>query len=109
MFKSTKVQMLSMLAIGALLGFLAGTGKLDATRQANATSPTTQEIFLARPNTSEASCSEGQSKAQLLAAADPHLKPAGAQAQIVRRAPNWAPNLDSLLSTPEAGGLRLRT
>ena len=81
MLKSTKVQMLAMLALGALLGFLAGAGKLDATRQASATPIRIEDKGPAAP----ASCSEGSSKAQLLAAAEAEPKSLSATAQGAKK------------------------
>ena len=78
MLKSTRVQMIAMLALGAVLGFAAASGKLDAFRKAAAAPP--QQQMSEKPSVPadgvSACCSEGMTKGQLLAMADPKVKAA---------------------------------
>ena len=82
MFKNGIVQIIAMLAIGSLLGFIAASGKLDVFRKANAAP--SQSFVAARessPNQAVAAtcCSEGATKGELVAMADPKAFPAAAQ------------------------------
>ena len=71
MLKSTKVQMIVMLAIGGLLGYVAASGKLGAIGQANGEqsrqSVANKGIISAE---GAACCPEGLPRGQLLALAD---------------------------------------
>jgi arylsulfatase len=75
--------MIAMLAFGAALGFLAASGKLDALRRASAQTP--QPSVTQRPGSPVESaldcCSEGLTKGQLVAMADPKATQAAARAQ----------------------------
>jgi arylsulfatase A-like enzyme len=76
MLKNTRLQMIAMLAVGGLLGYAAASGKLDVFRKANAEPP--KQSLADKENAAvkaAACCSEGSTKGQLLAMADP--KPAG--------------------------------
>src|SRR5579871_2232258 len=83
MLKNTTVQMIAMLAVGGLLGYAAASGKLDAFRQASAQPP--QPTVSEKPSSSVEStldcCSEGVTKGQLVAMADPKVQQAVAKAQ----------------------------
>src|SRR5262249_44768747 len=91
MFKNSRVQMIAMLVIGSLLGFVAASGKLDAFRKANAAPPPSSvaerengaELVQVRLQKNEAAaatcCSEGATKGQLVAMADPNPLPDASQ------------------------------
>src|SRR5262249_4802290 len=83
MLKSTKVQMIVMLAIGGLLGYVAASGKHGAFGQANG-EQSRQSVGSKESGSGQecAACSpEGLTKGQLVAMADPKVTEAIAKAQ----------------------------
>src|SRR5262249_25002725 len=82
MLKNIRVQMIAMLAIAGLLGFAAGSVKLDAFGRANEQQP---QLSMAHKESaacaSAACCSEGLSRRQFVAMADPKVKETLTQAQ----------------------------
>jgi arylsulfatase len=68
MLKNTRVQMIAVLAIGGLLGYLAASGKLNPFLTATAAPEGTSAVD--KTGGPAACCSEGMSKDQLLAKAD---------------------------------------
>src|SRR4051794_3982544 len=92
MFQRTTVQAVVILAVGALLGYAAGTGKLNPFSKAEAAPSGETSAFNKSPESqtgdSPGCCSEGASKAQLLAMADPKVKAAVARAEKNGKKPN---------------------
>src|SRR5262249_33234809 len=84
MLKNTRLQTIAMLAVGGLLGYAAASWKLDVFRNANA-EPTRQPVVEKASSPAEAAttscCTEGSTKTQLVALADPTVKAAVAQAE----------------------------
>jgi hypothetical protein len=90
MFKNTRVQMIAVLAIGGLLGYVAASGKLNPFSRADAaplsegsTSAGTQS-----DNAPKAACCDQLNKGQLLALADPKPK-----ANLTTQANGKKPNI----------------
>jgi hypothetical protein len=99
MFKNGKVQMIAMLAVGSLLGFVAGSGKLDVFRNANAApSPSSEAARESIPDQAAAAtcCSEGAIKGELIAMADVKAPQAAADLQ--------APAAQQVAGLAAAGG-----
>src|SRR5690348_9783151 len=69
MFRRTRLQMMAVLAIGALIGYLAATGGLNPFHRASA-APAVAEGTAAAPG--QAACCDGVDKAQVLAAVNAH-------------------------------------
>src|SRR5882672_11108899 len=97
MFKNTRLQMMAVLAIGGLLGYVAASGKLDVFRAANAEQPNSIAGRISNPSYQESSpvkaeagrcCTEGASKGQLLALADPKPKAGATNTQANGKKPN---------------------
>jgi arylsulfatase A-like enzyme len=83
MLKSTRVQMIAMLAVGGLLGYAAASGKLDGFRKAQA-EPPKQPVVEKEGNraaSAAACCPDGLPKGELVALADPKVKAAVATAE----------------------------
>src|SRR6516225_1892713 len=73
MFRNTRVQMAAILAVGALLGYVAASGNLNPFSRADANSPGAQAkgVKPTDPNSGDKpACCEDVTKAQLLARAD---------------------------------------
>jgi arylsulfatase len=93
MLRNMRLQMMAVLAVGALLGYLAAAGHLNPFQKVGAASPSANAA-IADPSASgnEASslcCSAGENKGQLLAMADPKRPTAGASGgQAEGRKPN---------------------
>src|SRR5713101_5614550 len=97
MLKNTRLQMIAVLAVGALLGYVAASGKLAVFRAANAepgnsavgriSNPSYQENSPAKA-TDGTCCSGGANKGQLLALADPKPKPVLTNTQANGKKPN---------------------
>src|SRR6516164_6971476 len=91
MFKSTKVHMIAMLAVGGLLGYAAAWGKLDVFREALAASPQ-QPVAENAANPAkcgaDSCCLEGLTKGQLVASVDHRVNAAGSHAQDSGKKPN---------------------
>jgi arylsulfatase len=85
MLKNTRAQMIAVLAIGGLLGYVAASAKLDGFRKVNA-EPSQQ--LLADKADKEACCPTGATKGQLLALADPKPQANGARKQGAGSKPN---------------------
>src|SRR5262249_18576912 len=89
MLKNTRVQMIAMGAIGGLLGYAAASGKLDvfgtASDKQSQSSVTDKEGC---PSEGAACCSEGVTKGQLVALANPRVKEAVAAAAQNGKKPN---------------------
>ena len=83
MLRSTKVQMLLVLVAGAAIGYAAASGKFSPWPRAEAAPPEGSQS-----ETPASCCSDGLSKAQLLALADPKVKAAVANAQANGKKPN---------------------
>src|SRR5262249_15217790 len=83
MLQSTKVQMIVMLAIGGLLGYVVASGKLGALGQANGEQSRQSVADKESGSVQEcAACSpEGLTKGQLVAMADSKLRTLGAPAR----------------------------
>ena len=84
MLKNTRVQMIAVLAIGGLLGYVAASGKLAVFRAANAEPGNSAVGRISSPSSQDSSpvkaanatcCSEGSIKGQLFAMADPKPSP----------------------------------
>src|SRR5262245_22339058 len=92
MLKSTRMQMIAMLAVGGLLGYAVASGKLDVFRQAHAGPPPQQPLV--EKTTSSVTpaiatcCSEGLTKGQLVAMADPKVTAAATKVQNAGKKPN---------------------
>jgi arylsulfatase A-like enzyme len=83
MLKSTRMQMIAMLAVGGLLGYAAASGKLDGFRKAQA-EPLKQPAAEKEGNraaSAAACCPDGLPKAELVALADPKVKETLARAE----------------------------
>jgi arylsulfatase len=84
MFRNAKVQMVAVVAIAALLGYLAGVGKLNPFQRANAAAPSTEAATgkaAVSSNAATPACCDQVNKSALVALADPKVKlAAGAQA-----------------------------
>jgi arylsulfatase len=91
MLKNSKIQTIAVLAIGALLGYAAASGKLRVWVNANAGPPQQAAVEKASSSAKAATltcCSEGLSKGQLVAMADPRVTAAVAKAQANGKKPN---------------------
>src|SRR5262245_2316056 len=80
MFRNTRVQMAAILAVGALLGYLAASGNLNPFSRADANSPTAQAkgVKPADPDSEDKpDCCKDVTKARLLARADEKPKSGG--------------------------------
>jgi arylsulfatase len=90
MFRSTKVQMLLVLAAGALVGFAAASGRLNPFQKADAGQPGgasgVTKTPESEPDACPACCSEGPKKGQLLVKADSDEK--GLKAKANGKKPN---------------------
>jgi arylsulfatase len=80
MLRNTKVQMISMLVVGGLLGYAAASGKFEMFRKAQA-EPVQSSSTGSQDNSfnggNGSCCSEGLTKGQLVALADPKLRESG--------------------------------
>jgi len=97
MIKNTRLQMIAMLAVGGLLGYAVASGNLDVFRKASAEPPNTTPGRISNPSSTERSpvksvdascCSEGATKGQLLALADPKPKAGVTNTQANGKKPN---------------------
>ncbi len=92
MLKNTKVQMLLVLVAGASLGYAAASGKLNPFQRADAAPPREssagEQTKDSPAGDTFACCSEGASKGQLLALADPKVRAAAAKAEGNGKQPN---------------------
>src|SRR4051794_4732342 len=89
--KSMRLQVLGGIALGAVLGYGAASGKLNPFRNADAATPgkaSATDKKGDRPGDKPGCCSEGANKAQLLALADPKVKAAAAKAGAGGKKPN---------------------
>jgi arylsulfatase len=73
MLKSTRVQMIAMLAVGSLLGYVAASGHFDVFRRVSA-GPPSQTVSDKGSISCDGCGSEGATKGQLLALADPKVR-----------------------------------
>jgi arylsulfatase A-like enzyme len=90
MLRNSKVQMMITLAIGGLLGYLAASGQLNVLRQANAGPPPhpgANEPTSSATAAAATCCSEGSTKGQLVALANPKAG-AAANTQADGKKPN---------------------
>src|SRR5437868_14590282 len=92
MLRSTRVQMLLVLAAGALIGYAAASGKLNPFQRAEAAQPggptVVEKTVASQPAGSFGCCPEDATKAQLLAMSDPKVQTAVARAQAQGKKPN---------------------
>src|SRR5262245_14126545 len=89
MLRNTRIQMAAVLAAGALLGYLAASGKLNPFSRADA-APSSERSTTTRTDSGSASaaCCDQLNKGQLLALADPKPKANAATAQEGGKKPN---------------------
>src|SRR5262245_3468124 len=78
MLRNRRVQMAAVLAVGALLGYLAASGRVNPLSWAGAIPPAAQPggVKPAEPGSDKPACCEEVNKGQLLALADPKVKAA---------------------------------
>jgi arylsulfatase len=91
MFRNTRVQMAAVLAVGALLGYLAASGRLNPFARADAARSTAEAASAKQAesgNVAKLACCEDANKGQLLALADPKVKEAVARAEQAGKKPN---------------------
>ena len=92
MLRNTKVQMAAVLAVGALVGYLAASGKLNPFSRADAAQLIPKADSVKPPEASKCDtascCSENMKKGELLAMADPKVTAAVAKAQAGGKKPN---------------------
>src|SRR5262245_41834855 len=92
MFRNTKVLACICTAAGILLGYAAASGMLNPFPKAAATppvgSPAVEKTGCPQTGDTPACCSEGVSKSQLVALADPKVKAAVARVQGQGKKPN---------------------
>ena len=89
MLKNSRAQMIAMLAVGGLLGYVAASGKLDVFHSAKAEPP--QQSLADKESSAvkaAACCSEGLTKGQLVAMADPRAAGPLAKAEADGKKPN---------------------
>jgi arylsulfatase len=91
MLRNTRVQMAAVLAVGALLGYLAASGRLNPLSRAGATAPTAQPAAV-KPAESDSgdcpACCEKVNRGQLLARADENAQGGAKGAQNNGKKPN---------------------
>jgi arylsulfatase len=91
MLRNTRVQLVAVLAAGALLGYLAASGSLNPFSRADANSPESKAVAV-KPADSDSvgklACCEDVNKSQLVAMADPKVKEAVARVQKNGKKPN---------------------
>jgi arylsulfatase A-like enzyme len=90
MLRNTRLQMTAILAVGALLGYLAASGKVNPFQRAAAAPPSTEAGSAKAAESSSGAnlaCCEGVNKGQLVALADPQVK------APVRQAGGKQPNI----------------
>jgi len=92
MARNVKLQMLAVLAAGALLGYLAASGKLQVFQKANA-ARAAKPAAVGQTAASEAGCADGccakgLSRGRLVALADPKGRAALARAELSGKKPN---------------------
>ncbi len=92
MLKRSNVQLLAVLAAGAVLGYVAASGKLSLSPQSNAapaaTLTLTTPVGVSPTANVSGCCSEGADKAQLLAMANPNVREAAETIQAAGKKPN---------------------
>src|SRR6185437_5227876 len=92
MLKSTKIQMLLVLVVGASIGYAAASGKYNPFQKAEAAPPSRSglpsQTHVTQAEDTGDCCSDGASKGQLLAMADPKVKAAVARAEGNGKKPN---------------------
>src|SRR6266849_5052902 len=97
MFKNTRLQMIAVLVVGGLLGYVVASGDLNVFRKANAEPSNPPVGRISNPSYQESSpvqvapescCSEGATKGQLLALADPKPKVGTTNPQANGKKPN---------------------
>ncbi len=97
MFSNTRLQMIAVLAVGGLLGYAAASGNLNVFRKANAEPANSTVGRISNPSYQEnrpvkaadgTCCTEGATKGQLLALADPTPKASVTNTQANGKKPN---------------------
>jgi arylsulfatase len=88
MRRSATLQTVAVLALGAILGYLAGAGDRRPGAQASATEPPAAAHAVHAAETLPVPCSDGATKSTLLAAAAPAGAPRAASGQTSARKPN---------------------
>ena len=110
MFRNTRVQMAAILAVGALLGYVAASGNLNPFSRADANSPGAQAKGV-KPTDPDAgdkpACCEDVTKAQLLARADEKPKSGGDEKNAARAAPETTGTPGSPGATTTISGKQL--
>ena len=81
MFRNAKVQTLMVLAAGMFFGYAAAAGKLDVFRKANAAPAEPSVDVKVEKDTGPSCCTDGLTKGQLVAMADPRVQTAVTRAE----------------------------
>src|SRR5947209_5188644 len=92
MRRTTRLQMLLVLAAGAVMGYAVASGKLNPLARVEAAPPGGQSTLAktvpAKPGDTPACCSDGLAKGEILALADPKVQAAAARAEASGKKPN---------------------
>src|SRR5207248_823382 len=88
MLRNTKVQMTLVLAIGVLGGYALASGKLNFFPQSQASAPGAGLTEGKGAGDCNGCCTDGMSRQQLVAMADPNVQAAAAKVQANGKKPN---------------------